>query len=497
MKPRVLLALLFLMPLLLASVPAAAQPQPNFVAMSVITSAASPGGDLTVALPVGYLANDLFILNCMIRSNTETVTVSGWTQATGSPFTRGTIARYWVWYRLATSATETAAAWDTDGSTADDFCVIAAYRNVNTATPIEVFGTATTGTADPALVTGLTTLTANALVVVPLIAEDNLDASIITTSTDPVNYIEHFAATATGADAEVSFSEEARIAAGATGTISVNFNVGGAPGWGSMALSLKAAGGAAGADGYNSLVKVTTAVEGAGANCANGGTKVTVESGLDNGDGGGTARNGVLEAGEVDATTIYYSCKGDQGIQGIQGNPGVNGFNSLIKITSEPPGGNCAYGGIRIDSGLDNGDGGGTPRNGILESGEIDATGYACNGTPGADGADGQDGTNGTDGNHAAVNVTAEPPGANCADGGSRIEGGVDSNGNGYLDAAEVLSTWFACDGPTGSDGSDGSQGPTGSAGTSADTTTLILWGLIAIALAVLVASFATHRRGA
>jgi hypothetical protein len=46
----------------------------------------------------------------------------------------------------------------------------------------------------------------------------------------------------------------------------------------------------------------------AGATCAGGGTKIQV--GLDNGDGGGTARNGTLEAGEVDSTA--YVC-GPQG----------------------------------------------------------------------------------------------------------------------------------------------------------------------------------------
>jgi hypothetical protein len=39
----------------------------------------------------------------------------------------------------------------------------------------------------------------------------------------------------------------------------------------------------------------------AGATCAKGG--VTIQVGLDNGDGGGTAGNGVLEPGEVDSST--------------------------------------------------------------------------------------------------------------------------------------------------------------------------------------------------
>ncbi len=386
---------------------------------------------MTVALPAGYLANDLFILNCMIRSNAETVTVSGWTAATGSPFTRGTTARYWIFYKLATSASDTAPLWDTDGSTADEYCVIAAYRNVNTATPIEVFGTATTGTADPAPVTGLTTLSANALVVVPLIAEDNLDLSIITTGTDPAAYVERLAATATGADAEVTFSEEARIAAGATGTISVNFNVGGAPGWGAMALALKPLGGG-GTDGYNSLLSVATAQENPGANCANGGTKITMTSGLDNGDGGGTARDGVLQAGEIDATTVFYSCKGDTGATGAAGKNSVTRMDTLLAPTP------CPYGGTRFRSGVDD-DG-----DGILDvPGEVDFDTNLCNGI-----------------NSVIKLTTVFPPDANCAagsNGETKIEASTDTNGNGAPDVGEpAYYVKYVCGGIAGAAGQDG-----------------------------------------
>jgi hypothetical protein len=44
---------------------------------------------------------------------------------------------------------------------------------------------------------------------------------------------------------------------------------------------------------------------GSGATCANGG--VTIQVGLDNGDGGGTAGNGILETGEVDDSTNVCS----------------------------------------------------------------------------------------------------------------------------------------------------------------------------------------------
>ena len=53
----------------------------------------------------------------------------------------------------------------------------------------------------------------------------------------------------------------------------------------------------------------------------------------------------------------------------------------------ESPGVNCADGGQKTESGLDNGDGGGTARDGILQAGEVDTTIYLCDGAAGAAGA--------------------------------------------------------------------------------------------------------------
>ena len=103
------------------------------------------------------------------------------------------------------------------------------------------------------------------------------------------------------------------------------------------------------------LVKTTT--EPAGANCANGGTKIEV--GLDaNG-------NGVLDASEVNSSLTKYVCNGNSS----------NGLNSLINTTNEPAGVNCPNGGIRIEVGLDNNN------NGILEQIEINntMTKFVCN----------------------------------------------------------------------------------------------------------------------
>jgi hypothetical protein len=161
----------------------------------------------------------------------------------------------------------------------------------------------------------------------------------------------------------------------------------------------------AGADGKQTLVRIDPEL--AGTNCAAGGD--AIHTGLDtNGDG-------ILEDSEVTSTS--YVCAGADGKQ------------PLFRIDSEPPGTNCAAGGDAIHTGLDtNGDG-------ILEDSEITATTYVCAGAPPP---------------AELVKVVAEAPGANCANGGEAVETGLDTNGNGMLDASEVTATSYVC---AGSDG--------------------------------------------
>src|SRR5438067_12700703 len=47
------------------------------------------------------------------------------------------------------------------------------------------------------------------------------------------------------------------------------------------------------------------------------------------------------------------------------------------------------------------------------------------------------------------VRVDAELPGANCPAGGVAILSGLDTDGDGYLDDAEVMSTQYVCNGQT------------------------------------------------
>jgi hypothetical protein len=94
--------------------------------------------------------------------------------------------------------------------------------------------------------------------------------------------------------------------------------------------------------------------------------------------------------------------------------------------------------------------------------GATGATGVA--GSAGTNGTNGLNGTNGTNGQNTLVNTTAEPTGTNCANGGTKIEVGLDTNNNGTLDAGEVNATLtkYVCNGATGATGPQGPIAPGG-----------------------------------
>ncbi len=91
-------------------------------------------------------------------------------------------------------------------------------------------------------------------------------------------------------------------------------------------------------------------------------------------------------------------------------------------------------------------------------------------GPQGVAGALGAQGVAGANGLNALTKTTVEPAGANCATGGVKLEFGPDANGNGILDAGEIVLalTKYVCNGavgPQGPIGLPGIQGPVGVAG--------------------------------
>jgi len=190
---------------------------------------------------------------------------------------------------------------------------------------------------------------------------------------------------------------------------------------------------------------------------------VSIRFGLDrNGDGD------IADPGEEHPDSPAVLCNGapgetgfpgDPGTPGDPGAPGADGLNALVAVSLVEPGEICPAGGQRIQMGLD------ADRDGALDPVEVDPalTVILCNGSDGADGLPGADGAPGADGLNALVAVSPEPPGGNCAAGGQRIEVGRDDNGNGMLDAGEVLGApVYVCNGEDGLPGSDGAPGADG-----------------------------------
>ncbi|WP_375323848.1 collagen-like protein [Flagellimonas sp. GZD32] len=79
-------------------------------------------------------------------------------------------------------------------------------------------------------------------------------------------------------------------------------------------------------------------------------------------------------------------------------------------------------------------------------------------GPQGPIGDKGPTGDQGPDGLANLVVTTAEPAGVNCTAGGIKVETGIDDNGNGTLDLAEVDSTEYVCNGDPSTDNQTASE---------------------------------------
>ena len=60
------------------------------------------------------------------------------------------------------------------------------------------------------------------------------------------------------------------------------------------------------------------------------------------------------------------------------------------------------------------------------------------------------------------TNNTIEAPGVNCADGGIKVETGLDTDLSGILEAGEVTATTYVCNGANGTAGANGTNGTNG-----------------------------------
>ena len=203
------------------------------------------------------------------------------------------------------------------------------------------------------------------------------------------------------------------------------------------------ANGTNGTNGTNASIR-TTSFSGTQGSCNNGGVKVEV------------LVDGVVQTGQT-----QYICNGANGSNGANGTNGTNGTNASIQTTPFVGAqGGCTHGGVKVEVLVD----------GVVQAGQ---TQYLCNGVNGADGQDGQNGADGQNGHNALVATSNENAGANCANGGIRIDSGVDKNNNNTLESTEIVSTRYVCNGVNGADGQNGQDGTNGT-NASIQTTTFV-----------------------
>jgi hypothetical protein len=175
-----------------------------------------------------------------------------------------------------------------------------------------------------------------------------------------------------------------------------------------------------------------------------------------NGSAGAAGSNGATGSAGATGTN---GATGATGGNGATGATGTSGLASLVRMTTESAGANCAGGGTKISAGID------ANANGVLDNAEISSTGYVCQGANGAAGVTGSSGATGaagatgpaggtggtgSNGYNSLIAIVAEAAGANCSYGGNKVRSGLDMNANGALDAGEVTATSYNCNGAPG-----------------------------------------------
>ncbi len=141
------------------------------------------------------------------------------------------------------------------------------------------------------------------------------------------------------------------------------------------------------------------------------------------------------------------------------GKDGTNGKDGVSYVVTTGPASpaECPTGGVSIKVG--------PSANGVTID-TVTSSAIVCNGAkgdkgdPGAAGKDGQAGkdgaqgpqgpqgpagTNGNSGGTSLIRQSPEPAGAHCANGGTRIDTGVDDDADGVLDDAEIDQTTYVC----------------------------------------------------
>lgn len=176
--------------------------------------------DAQAAPPAGTQVNDVAFIYAWTRDTTDTTTITGYTEVAQVDTSTGSHRLFWK--RLAgASGTETC----DHNTSADNYCQMFVYRGVVlTGNPWDAIGTFTTSGTEPIALTGITSSANGAMIAMFGGYEDNDTASFVQTSTDPTTYVNQYAETTTGADGAILNGYGIRATAGATGTVTVDFN---------------------------------------------------------------------------------------------------------------------------------------------------------------------------------------------------------------------------------------------------------------------------------
>lgn len=130
----------------------------------------------------------------------------------------------------------------------------------------------------------------------------------------------------------------------------------------------------------------------------------------------------------VTVTVMAASC----GSESPPATPGEAPGPTLVSVGAEPPGSHCTDGGVVVSWGVDDDD------SGVLDPSEVDHTEYRCNpAKPGPAPTP-----------RVLVATATEPRGPNCANGGTVVHSGIDTNLDGRLDDSEVTETAYVCETP-------------------------------------------------
>jgi len=136
-------------------------------------------------------------------------------------------------------------------------------------------------------------------------------------------------------------------------------------------------------------------------------------------------------------------------LDGVAALPLATKNGLLSRSSEEPEGENCPAGGTRVEVGFD------TSCDGELDDEDEPSVIYVCRGNEGTEAGD------------VLIESHDEPAGENCSHGGTRVDAGRDTDGDGKLSSDEVTTTTFVCEGGYGNRGADGADGLDGRDGMS------------------------------